>query len=458
MIAEFIKLWRLAMSWAVAMLPFLIFAYLLENLPKAMAQELPITAGNLTINAEDTNKDKTTEGTMRIRVLGPDDKPIAGTKIHVSASWTKKPVIQNKDYVCDANGESVVELPKTLDLLRLWARKDGFVPLFAHWEQNDPEPIPKQFTFKLTKGTIIGGFVKNEDGQPIANAKVEVSCSTPDGEEKRTLVTRWLAEEDGARTTDAQGQWTLDNVPKGDDIDVSIRVSHPEYVSDMTWGGMQGMQNVTLASLRQQKGTIVMYRGIAVTGTVTNPDGKPVAGAVVAWGDDPYGQTSSVLSRLEVRTDDKGIYKLPPLPPLTMTVTVIAEGFSPDLRKITISRENPKTDFKLKPGKKLRLKFIDGTDKPIPRVYVGIEGWRGCKSLYNQVHPNVLDTKIPRQADKNGIYEWTWAPSDEVFYNFSKEGYEAIESKGITADGAEHEIRMIKTSNNTNSNLHFDAV
>jgi hypothetical protein len=212
----------------------------------------------------------------------------------------------------------------------------------------------------------------------------------------------------------------------------------------MTWGGMQGMQNVTLASLREQKGAIVMYRGIALMGTITNLDEKPVAGAVVAWGDDPYGQTSSVLFRLEVRTDEKGVYKLPPLPPLTMTVTVMAEGFSPDLRKVTVSREDPKADFKLKPGKKLRIKFVDGAGKPIPQVYVGIESWRGYKSLYNQVHPNVLDTKIPSQADKNGVYEWTWAPGDSVFYNFGKEGYEQIESRGVTANGAEHEIRMSK--------------
>ncbi|MGD0517527.1 MAG: carboxypeptidase-like regulatory domain-containing protein [Thermoguttaceae bacterium] len=439
MIAGFIKLLRLALSWAAAMLPILIFACLIENLPKAMAQ----VAGTLTINAEDTNKEKTTVGTIRVRVLGPDDKPIAGAKIHKGV-WTKELVKHNDDYVCDDNGEAAVDLPKTLDILRIWARKDGFVPLFAHWEQYDPEPIPKQFTFKLTKGTTIGGFVKNEDGQPIAGAKVEVSCTTPDGEEKRVSVNRWLSEEDGARTTDAQGLWTLDNVPKGDDIDISIRVSHPEYVSDMTWGGMQGMQNVTLASLREQKGAIVMYRGIALMGTITNPDEKPVAGAVVAWGDDPYGQTSSVLSRLEVRTDEKGVYKLPPLPPLTMTVTVMAEGFSPDLRKVTVSREDPKADFKLKPGKKLRIKFVDGAGKPIPQVYVGIESWRGYKSLYNQVHPNVLDTKIPSQADKNGVYEWTWAPGDSVFYNFGKEGYEQIESRGVTANGAEHEIRMSK--------------
>ncbi len=245
-----------------------------------------------------------------------DDKPIAGTKIHVSV-WTKEPFKANQDYVCDAQGQTVVDLPKTIDILRLWARKDSYVPLFAHWEQNDPEKIPKEFAFKLKKGTMIGGFVKDEDGKPIAGAKIAVSCEVlNENEGRRTLVTRWLAEEDGVRVTDAQGKWILDNVPEGDNLRISLSIQHPDYVSDLTWGGMQDLQNVTLASLRQQTGTIVMYRGISLSGTVTDPEGKPVAGAVVAWGDDPYMQAAGHPGTLqEVRTDAKGIYKLPPLPP-----------------------------------------------------------------------------------------------------------------------------------------------
>ena len=50
--------------------------------------------------------------------------------------------------------------------------KQGYVPLFAHWEQEelqaDKNAIPKQFTFHLPKGTTIGGVVKDEDGGPIA--------------------------------------------------------------------------------------------------------------------------------------------------------------------------------------------------------------------------------------------------------------------------------------------------
>jgi hypothetical protein len=45
----------------------------------------------------------------------------------------------------------------------------------------------------------------------------------------------------------------------------------------------------------------------------------------------------------------------------------------------------------------------------------------------------VLDTKIPVRGDENGVYEWTWAPDDEVDYTIAAEGYEYVHRYPITA-------------------------
>ncbi len=270
-------------------------------------------------------------------------------------------------------------------------------------------------------------------------ARVEVMVPVGiEEQKKRPCVSTWLAEGETARITDAQGQWVLDNIPEGNDIKLQVRVGHPDYVSDYYWGVMQKFAQVTTATLRQQTGTIAMARGIRVSGTLTDPRGKPVAGAVVVWGDNPYWTPGSQ----EVRTDSRGVYRFPPLPPMPTTVTVMAEGWSPDLRKITITRENPPVDFRLKPGKTLRLRFVDSSGKPVSEVSVGITGWRGGKSLYNHKHPSVLDTKIPTKADNTGIYEWTWATEDAVEYEFWKEGHRRIAPESQRADGVEHEIRL----------------
>jgi hypothetical protein len=98
-------------------------------------------------------------------------------------------------------------------------------------------------------------------------------------------------------------------------------------------------------------------------------------------------------------------------------------------------------DFKLWPGKTLKLRFVDESDKAVPEVYVGIQSWRDSRSLYNNQHPNVIDSKIPVKANKNGVYVWTWAPDDSVEYYFSKEGYRYVR-ESFVADGRQHEVRL----------------
>ena len=379
---------------------------------------------------------------LRIRVVTEDGKPADGAKVHVSV-WTDEPFKANRDYVIDESGVVTTELPRRPEILRLWASLDGYVPLFAQWwpdRQPDGHRIPDEFTFKLPKGTVLSGLIRNEDGEPIEGAKVEVMGrfgGVDDELSKRPCFSVWLAQGDEARTTDSDGRWTLNNMPAGE-YTVSLKVSHPDYVSDYQWGRLQSEQNVTTESLRAGTGTLVMPRGIRVTGTVTDSDGNPVPDATVVWGDDPYFQEGSQ----EVRTDQSGVYGFPPLPVGELPVTVMAEGWSPELKRIKVSEDAGPADFRLEPGYTLRLLFVDGAGKPVPGVSVSIRNWRGAKSLYNHKHPNVLDTGIPRAANDNGVYEWTWAPQDAVSYGFWKKGYREIESRSLIADDYERKITL----------------
>ncbi|MGH7140522.1 MAG: carboxypeptidase-like regulatory domain-containing protein, partial [Pirellulales bacterium] len=298
----------------------------------------------------------------------------------------------------------------------------------------------EEFTFRLAKGSVVGGVIKNADGQPITRAKVEVRhVDRVDDRKERPVVSTWLAFGSDGRITDAEGRWALDNVPADERTQLRLKISHPDYINDQSWGEMQQKQNVTMEQLRAKTAVIVMQRGINVTGTVTDADGKPVSGPVVVYGDQPYQQEGSQ----EVRTGVDGVYRFPPLPPGRMTVTVVAEGWMPQLRKIDITPENRPVDFQLPRGKTLRLQFVDGAGKPIPKVFVQLAKWRGGESLYNYKHPNVLDTKIPIAADENGVYEWTWAPDDAVTYHIYRPN--ALASRitaSITADGAERMIPL----------------
>ena len=247
----------------------------------------------------------------------------------------------------------------------------------------------------------------------------------------------WLADKDDPVKTDARGRWTLDNVPAGDDVVVKVKLGHPDYIGDANWGGLQDEQHVTMKDLRDGEATIAMHRGLSATGTVTDSLGRPVAGAVVIWGDHPYWE----LGSQEVRTGEDGVYRLPPLPPGVRTVTVVARGWMPQLRKVDVRPAMGPANFRLEPGKELRLRFVDGSGATVPGVSVQVEKWRGGESLYNHKHPNVLDTEIPRAAGEDGRYAWTWAPDDAVTYQFWKKGY-ARQEAGLVADGREQTVTL----------------
>lgn len=389
---------------------------------------------------------------MTARTVDDAGKPVANTRVYVCI-WPdedNKYKTSKENYFTDAEGNARVLVPDPPRLFRVWTQQDGYVPLFAQWwpeEQPDGDQIPEEFTFSLPNGTAIGGTVVDDTGKPIEGATVEVQlvvdyANGDPARLKRPVASIWLSEAPGPGenpcVTDIQGRWNLNNVPAGDDVKVRVKLTHADYINDTTWGGLQAEQQVGMESLRNATTKIVMHSGPRATGAVTDANGKPVAGAVVVWGDDPYEQTGNQ----EVRTDADGNYKLPPLVPGVYPITVVAEGWRPELSIVEIEEGMAPADFQLKGGNVLRVKFVDENGEPVPEVYVGIREWRGKQSLYNHRHPNVLDTKIPLQANKEGIYEWTWAPPDGVKYSFGKKGYQENESI-LIADGEEFVVEMV---------------
>jgi protocatechuate 3,4-dioxygenase beta subunit len=386
--------------------------------------------------AQEGKTPATEANSIRLRVIGPDGNAVKDAEIHVGV-WTDEPFKHNQDFLTDGNGQAKSPLPKQIRILRVWANKEHHVPLFAQWwpeMQPDGNEIPKQFTFELQAGTKIGGTVVDEDGNPIEGVRVEAMRASRGFQnelQKHLNVGTWLAEGDSALVTDAHGRWTLTNVPPGDETVVQLKISHPDFIDDANWGGYQAEQGVIMPLLRDGSAVIRMKRGDVVTGSITAREGQAITDAVVVWGDDPYLETG----RQEVRSDKQGAFKLPPLPPATRAITVIAKGWAPQRRDVEFGPQTESVDFRLQLGRRLAIHFEDYAGNSIPEVYVGINGWRGAKSLYNHKHPNVLDTLIPRQSDRDGNYAWDWAPEDEVTYSFGKQGYQQIEQRSLTATG-----------------------
>ncbi len=381
------------------------------------ANEMPQSAAMPPAAEAKPPDDPAAAGTLRVVVLDPQGKPLSDARIH-SSIWTEEKGFEaNRDYATDAEGAALVELPKTCYILRIWARKKSFVAMFANWERNElanGKKLPADYTFRLEPSVTAGGRIVNEQGKPISGAKVQVRIDNhpkPSGGDGRARYDIWLAERDDAAMTDADGRWRIDNVPNHPQAELSLLVAHPDYASDENWGHIQKAADVTTAALRQGTANLTLKRGVIVHGQVTDPAGKPIENAIVVHGDDPYGTTMPS----KFVTDVDGQFRLPALAPGDTTLTVIAPGWAPQLRKVKLQPGLPPQDFRMTPGKPIRLRIVDDAGKAFPKAYVNLLGWKGSKSIvshHNPNHPNVPNTKISRRPNADGVWEWLSAPED----------------------------------------------
>jgi beta-lactamase regulating signal transducer with metallopeptidase domain/thiol-disulfide isomerase/thioredoxin/protocatechuate 3,4-dioxygenase beta subunit len=365
-----------------------------------------------------------TKGSMRIRVTDTAGHPLPYAGILVSV-WTnqQKTFRATQRYTCDEEGLVTVELPKSLWILRLWAAKKSYCKEFYNFETNarvHELVIPDEFTFRMVKGTTLAGTVTNEEGRPIAGATVECSYAGQGVNPDPTV-------------TDAHGRWKLDNL-RPESV-MNVRATHPDYLGHDHGREPDSWHKVTTQASHTGMPPLVLRRGIRATVKVTDPAGKPVKGAVVLWGNDQYFRSTP-----DVVTDANGFGQLPAHSAGPVQVTVVAKGWMPDSRKIEIGPKMSPIGFHLRPGKKLRIRFVDGSGAPVPKVFAPIDSWRKVLHLTYTPHGGG-DLDIPRTADKNGVFQWDWAPDDPISFLFMQQGFEQT-GQTVTADGQEHVVTI----------------
>jgi RNA polymerase sigma factor (sigma-70 family) len=369
-------------------------------------------------------------GMLRVVVQGPQGEPLSGANVTASIWTHEKGFKATRDYKTDGAGAAQVELPKTFTIIRLWASKGPFVTMVAGWEENELASIkefPAEYTFRLELGVAAGGRIVDEQGKPIAGAKVQVMMASdlkPDNGDGRMGYTMWLASGSDAATTDAEGRWRILDVPDHAQTELYLLVSHPDYVSDEEWREAQKAAGITTAMLRQGTATLTLKRGVIVRGRVMDSAGKPIQDAIIVRGDDPYGARTPS----QFPTDADGQFRLPALPPRETTLTAIAPGWAPQLRRVPLREGLAPQDFRMEPGKPIQLRIVDGAGKAVPNAHVSIAEWKGGKSLSpnNPNHPK-RDNKISRAAKADGVWEWTWAPDDPVKLTIGKQGFASCE-------------------------------
>lgn len=170
--------------------------------------------------------------------------------------------------------------------------------------------------------------------------------------------------------TGAEGDYRLTGVRPGGSITVAA-----------TAAGLLGGSSapVALAAGGEARGVdIRLTAGGVLEGRVTGAGGSPVEGASVRasprrpGGRIPAGDLSPPMPDFggespSTRTDPEGSYRIPGIPPGTLSVTVEAEGFQQENRGDVAVLEGASTraDFSLEPGHLLAGVVLDPAGKPV---------------------------------------------------------------------------------------------
>ena len=386
----------------------------------AAAEPKRVEEGQKEASSNSTESEKPDVRSMRIYVLNQDGKPVAGAKAKL---WG---VIRDSDtrfyppaVHTDNDGAANIEFPgKPTSYVVVFVWADGYVTAGAHWESKEIEdPVPTEFTLTLEPGTTMGGFVRNEQGEPIADVEVAFS-----GQEDLLGGHRFNQADEKVRTN-AEGRWTSHRIPKNLSRynGLRIKLKHADYPSPPPFDS--STQPVT--ELRDGTAVMVMRKGTVVEGTVTDPQGQPIAGAAVGQFTDRMGSDFP-----HTETSTEGHYRLPACEPGEFTIVATAKDCAPVARRVSVGKEPQNVDLQLCKGEMIRIRVVDKEGKPMPRVTVAtIFDGPNRESLFldNQDAYDRNDRVF--LTDAGGSWSRVWIPDDELTFVISKPGCTEVRKK-----------------------------
>jgi hypothetical protein len=296
--------------------------------------------------------------TLELRVLNArTGRPEPGVAI--------RPRIPRRDEGrTDADGRfRIVGTDREFTVVFIGISKPGFVPVQVNWDNASAQvavPVPREHTVRLEPASTIGGFVRDEQGQPIAGARVSLSIPTSGnqkpGEPRVDLGSVQTR-------TDANGRWRCDLVPARLDM-LSIAVEHPDYVLERHpfWRRTESPQ--AFADLEAGQAVLVLKEGITIQGQVIDRDGRPIADARV--------RTTPPIRHPAATTDDRGQFELAHIAPGPIELAAEARGYVPAKRKVAAGESAP-VELRLEAGRAVTSRLVDQANRPIAGAVLQLE-------------------------------------------------------------------------------------
>ena len=317
----------------------------------------------------------------------------------------------------------------------MYPSKAGFVPLRVYWGDDLPSPkLPKSVTVPMEPGTVWGGVIKNEKGEPIAAVKVNVRYWGSSSEFNPHLRVNIDDDIEGV-TTDKDGRWRMDILPASFTGDGPwIFLTHPDYVSDHLRRGIIPMpvtKRPPIEDLRSQSAVMILLKGGVIQGHVTDGAKRPIAGVRI-YTEEYYWLDSRKPAAI---TGEDGRFRIGNVsfaqsgindpPPSTMraiqsgevALVVQTPGFTPELIHTAPSGSASPLEIMLKPGQVVNGRVVDESGKPITGLDVSLSNWLGYRERFH----------VATKTDADGKFRLSDAPQSGALYDFRKDGYMAVQ-------------------------------
>lgn len=414
---------RLAMRQAVAQLP---------SSPEAGMNNGGTTPVPQTQNTSGPSKDSIALMDPRLDIYFDDPKtgkPVPGITVE-DRCWSKSG-FKTKQFYSDKNGWCEVTYPSNVTELELTTRLDSYADTRLEWHPDHGDIIPVSYTLHLAPAVLIGGQVVDANGAPVAGAKV--GWNHEDAPLVDTLPENhqfgWIE-----TTTDADGHWQINRIAD----DMIRRLYGSAKDSDYVDTPLVFVGRDPSAEKALRAGTYVFKLGnaTAITGSVVDAEGNPVAGARVFTG------TISSSDARETVADGNGDFTIPGCKPGDNLLTAEAHGLANTTIGINTTNDPMPYQIVLSKGGVLSLLVENQNGVPIPDA----SAWLDCfnQGPINSPHFKAKRTQVDftGKSDAKGRILWTNTPAGELKFEFSAPGYVRSEDFYFKADGEEHLITL----------------
>ncbi|HEY1684778.1 MAG TPA: redoxin domain-containing protein [Tepidisphaeraceae bacterium] len=294
----------------------------------------------------------------------------------------------------------------------------GYVNKLLKWDAAGEMGVPDRYIVKMEKATTMRGRVTDDAGKTVAHAHVVIEIRTatnPQTPHEQDFVSY--------ETVDSglDGTWHFDGAPRTFEK-ARAGVWDYRYAN----GDYYPMSEIPAAQLRDGSATLVLQRGLPVTGIVRGPDGQPLAGAKVLTG---AQMCSNRVPEQTTGADGRFAYTARPMEMVTLTIW--RKGYSPELMQFGMGAKKKQVNVSLAKSVPMIGRVVGPDGKGVPEAWIYPDTWRGCRSLDAQV-----------QADKEGKFVWNDAPRDTVYCDIDATDEGFLREDSVPLQASEHPITV----------------